>query len=183
MNIALIFAGGTGQRMNSKSKPKQFLELYGKPIIVYTLEYFESHEEIDAICIVCVRGWEKELKRMLIKNDIHKVRWITEGGSTGHDSIFNGLKVLEKDCDENDIILIHDAVRPLISKQLISENLEIVKKYGNAITVESARESVIGVGRNRSVKNVPARDLMRIAKAPQSFYLKDILEVHRLAEK
>lgn len=183
MNIALIFAGGTGHRMNSRSKPKQFLQLHGKPILIHTLEYFEEHAEIEAICVVCLEGWEKELRMELDRYDIKKVRWITKGGATGHESIYNGLKAIENDCMADDIVLIHDGVRPLISEELISANIESVKKNGNAITVEKANETVISVNPEGKVENVPDRKSMRTAKAPQSFYYKDILCVHEKAKK
>ena len=183
LNIALIFAGGTGQRMNSKSRPKQFLEMHGKPILIYTLEYFENHSEIDGICVVCLKGWEDELRKLLDVYRINKVKWITSGGETGHDSIYNGLKVLESECSMDDIVLIHDGVRPLISSELISANIDSVNKYGNAITVEAAAESVVVVDeKDSTISNMPRRDLSKIAKAPQSFYLRDILEVHRQAQ-
>lgn len=183
MNYALIFAGGTGQRMNSKSKPKQFLDLHGKPILIHTLEYFESHEMIDAICIVCLESWKNELDFLLNRYGITKVKWITNGGETGHDSIYNGLKIMEADCKSDDIILIHDGVRPLITDELITENIETVIKYGNAITVEAAAESVVAIDSNNKIKDVPPRSEMSVAKAPQSFYFKDILEVHEMANK
>lgn len=184
MNVALIFAGGTGQRMNSKSKPKQFLEVHGKPILIHTLEYFEEHMDIEAIGIVCLKGWEEELRKQLKRFQITKVRWIVEGGETGHDSIYNGLKVLNDECDPEDIVLIHDGVRPLISKELISDNIETVKKYGNAITVEDAAESVVIMDKHtNTISDMPRRDLAKVAKAPQSFYLKDIWEVHQMALK
>lgn len=184
MNIALIFAGGTGQRMNSKSKPKQFLELHGKPILIHTLEYFEEHSDIDAICIVCLQGWESELRKQLKQYHIEKVKWITAGGDTGHDSIYNGLKVLEQECASDDIVLIHDGVRPLISEELISANIENVKKYGNAITVEDAAESIVVMNEtDRTISDMPRRDLAKVAKAPQSFYMKDICEVHKMAQE
>ena len=184
MNVALIFAGGTGQRMNSKSKPKQFLELYGKPILIHTLEYFEEHLDIDAICVVCLADWEDELRKLLRQYNIEKVKWITVGGETGHDSIYNGLKVLEQECKPDDIVLIHDGVRPLISEELISANIETVRKYGNAITVEDAAESIVIMdNKNDLIDYMPSRNLTKVAKAPQSFYLKDICEVHELAHK
>lgn len=184
MNVALIFAGGTGQRMNSRSKPKQFLELHGKPILIHTLEYFENHNEIDAICIVCLKGWEEELNKQLKQFQINKVQWIVEGGETGHDSIYFGLKKLVNECSLNDIVLIHDGVRPLISEELISKNIDMVKQCGNAITVEDAAESVVVVNESTSViDSVPRRDLVKTAKAPQSFRIKDIWEVHELAQK
>ncbi len=184
MNIALIFAGGTGQRMNSKSRPKQFLELYGKPILIHTLEYFENHEEIGAICIVCLKGWEEELKKQLKQFQIDKVRWIVEGGETGHDSIYNGLKKLVDECSLDDIVLIHDGVRPLISETLISQNIDMVKQCGNAITVEAAAESVVVINEEtKTISDIPRRCLVKTAKAPQSFRLSDIWEVHRLAQE
>lgn len=184
MNVALIFAGGTGQRMNSKSKPKQFLELHGKPILIHTLEYFEEHSQIDAICVVCLAGWEDELKRQLKLYQIEKVKWIVPGGGTGHDSIYNGLKILQEECHPDDIVLIHDGVRPLISEELITANIEAVKMYGNAITVEDAAESVVVMAdKSNTIDNMPRRALCKVAKAPQSFYFKDILEVHELAQR
>jgi len=181
MVTALIFAGGTGQRMNSKSKPKQFLELHGKPILIHTLEYFENHPMIDSICIVCLESWQRELRKLLKKYDIEKVNWIVAGGATGHDSIYNGLKALQSDCKDEDIVVIHDGVRPLITEELITENIETVKKYGNAITVEKATETIAEITEDGMVKNVPSRDSMRVAKAPQCFYYKDIVQAHEKA--
>lgn len=184
MNIALIFAGGTGERMNSKAKPKQFLNLHGKPILIYTIEKFELHSEIDYICVVCLKEWKNELLWQINKFNIKKVKWVVDGGETGHESIYLGLQAIGKECGENDIILIHDGVRPLITEQLISENIKSVKRCGNAITVEKAVESIVEVEEeNDDVKVVPKRNLMRIAKAPQSFYYKDIMGVHKRAEK
>ncbi len=183
MNIALIFAGGTGQRMNSRSKPKQFLELYGKPIIIHTLEYFEENNEIDAICIVCLSGWQIELKHILAEYDIQKVKWVVTGGNTGHDSIYNGLIAMQEKCSPNDIVLIHDGVRPLITDELITDCIAAVKQHGNAITVEKAAESVVEIDNDGKIINVPNRSNMRVAKAPQGFYFKDIFEAHQKAEK
>lgn len=184
MNYALIFAGGTGQRMNSRSKPKQFLELHGKPILIHTLEYFEYHPQIDAICVVCLEGWEDELQAELDKYDISKVKWVVKGGATGHDSIYNGLHQLSLVCEKEDVVLIHDGVRPLISEELITENIECVKKCGNAITVETAAESIVQLTEdNMAVEEVPPRNLMRVAKAPQSFAFSEIWEVHKTAKK
>ena len=123
MNVALIFAGGSGTRMNTKSKPKQFLELHGKEIIIYTLEHFERHPEIDAIAVVCIADWIDYLKSIIRKHGIDKVKWIVPGGETGQDSIFNGLEAIHKDCPEDSVVLIHDGVRPLINRELISDNI------------------------------------------------------------
>lgn len=183
MNYALIFAGGTGQRMNSKAKPKQFLKMHGKPILIHTLEVFENSPLIDAICIVCLSGWEKELETELSKYEIKKAKWIVKGGLTGHDSIYQGLNLLRNICLDDDIVLIHDGVRPLINEELIEKNIEAVEQYGNAITVEKAAESVVEISENDEIVSVPPRAMMRTAKAPQSFRFKEIWEVHELARK
>lgn len=183
MNTVLIFAGGTGQRMNSRAKPKQFLELHGKPIIIHTIEIFEHHPEIDNIVVVCLKEWIKELELQLKKNYIHKVSIITEGGATGHESIFLGLKAMQGKVSDDDVILIHDGVRPLITEELISENIETVKKFGNAITVAPATETISVVNENEQIVKVENRSKIRVAKAPQSFYYKDIWDAYQRARE
>lgn len=182
MTTALIFAGGTGQRMNSRSKPKQFLELHGKPIIIYTLEHFEWHPEIDNVVIVCIEGWINELKGILQRYSITKVTSIVPGGGTGHESIYNGLISMKGNSAIDDIVLIHDGVRPLITEELISENIKCVKEFGSAITVEPAVESVVHSVNGVDIDSVPTRDQLYVAKAPQSFYFGKILEAYEKAK-
>ncbi|MDR0857614.1 MAG: 2-C-methyl-D-erythritol 4-phosphate cytidylyltransferase [Oscillospiraceae bacterium] len=169
MTTALIFAGGTGQRMNSRAKPKQFLELHGKPIILFTLEHFEQHAEIDNIAVVCLEAWIDELTLLLRRYDIEKVIRIVPGGVNGHESIYNGLAALSTVCAPDDIVLIHDGVRPLISGELISANIAKVRQCGTAITVEPAVESIIRSIDGDRIDSVPPRGNMYTAKAPQSF--------------
>lgn len=139
MNVALIFAGGSGSRMNSKAVPKQFLVLSGRAIIIHTLEYFDSHPEIDSICVVCIESWIGYLKGLLQKHGIQKVRWIVPGGSTGQESIYNGVKVLhDAGIPDDSVVLVHDGVRPLISEQLISDCIQCTLQNENAITVAPA---------------------------------------------
>lgn len=183
MITALIFAGGTGKRMNSRSKPKQFLEMHGKPIIIYTLEHFEYHDEIDNIVIVCLAEWIEELKGLLKRYGITKVVRIVSGGATGHDSIYNGLIAMKDIASEKDIVLIHDGVRPLINAELISDNIKTVKKYGNAITAEAVRESVVRSVDGEKIIDVPPRDQMYTAKAPQSFYYNEIMALYERAQR
>ena len=178
MAKALIFAGGSGRRMNSRSKPKQFLEMHGKPIIIYTLEHFEYHEEITEIIVVCISEWIEELKVLLGRYGIRKVSTIIPGGETGHDSIRLGLEAMKTDTADDEIVLIHDGVRPLINAELISKNIEETIKYCNAITVESVRESVVQCADGEKITNVPPREQMYIAKAPQTFYYKNILRLY-----
>ena len=143
MNAALIFAGGTGTRMNIKTMPKQFLPLHGKPIILYTLEQFEYHPEIDAIVVVCIESWINHLNMLLKRNNFTKVNWVVPGGASGQESIFNGLKALHEHCPEDTTVLVHDGVRPLINAQVISDNIACVKEHGNAITTSVAIETIM----------------------------------------
>lgn len=183
MATSLIFAGGTGRRMNTRSKPKQFLELHGKPIIIYTLEHFEYHEGIEKIIVVCLAEWIPELQGFLRRYGITKAVRIVPGGATGHDSIYYGLAAMKDICEKDEIVLIHDGVRPLINEELITRNIETVKVYGNAITVEAARESVVRCLGGKTVLEVPPRDEMYIAKAPQSFRYGDILALYEKAQR
>ena len=183
MTTALIFAGGTGQRMNSRSKPKQFLEMHGKPIIIYTIEHFEYHSEIDNIVIVCLEDWIEELRGLLKRYGITKVSTIIPGGATGHDSIYYGLEAMKATTNEDDIVLIHDGVRPLINAELISRNIQMVKECGNAITAEPVRESVVRSMDGKSISDVPPRNQMYVAKAPQSFRYGDILRLYEMAHE
>ena len=182
MVTALIFAGGTGKRMNSRSKPKQFLEMHGKPIIIYTLEHFEYHDRVDRIVIVCLTEWIQELKGLLKRYGITKVTAIVPGGETGHDSIYQGLLAMRDSAEEEEIVLIHDGVRPLINGELITENINAVGKYGNAITSEPARESVVRSLDGESISDVPPRQQMYTAKAPQSFYYQEIRKLYERAQ-
>ncbi|PTN10485.1 2-C-methyl-D-erythritol 4-phosphate cytidylyltransferase [Mangrovibacterium marinum] len=183
MNIAIIFAGGVGSRMNTKAKPKQFLELHGKAIIIHTIELFENHPGIDGIVISCVAEWIDYLKELLDKFNIKKVVDIVPGGETGQMSIYNGLSAAEKHFPSDSVVLIHDGVRPLINKQIISDNIRQVKKSGSAITTAPTVETFVVIDENYSVTEIPKRALSKLAKAPQSFILADILAVHQQAQK
>ena len=183
MNIALIFAGGTGQRMNSRTRPKQFLELNGKPILIHTLEHFEVHPDIDGIVVVCLKDWIGYLEELADRFRIRKLRWIVEGGATGQESIRNGLYALDRDesVPKGSVILIHDGVRPLITADLITRNIETAREFGNAITVTPATETIIRVSAGREVSDIVDRSVCMLARAPQTFVLSDILAAHRRA--
>lgn len=184
MNIAVIFAGGSGTRMNTKSRPKQFLEYNGKPIIIYTLDLFDNHPLVDAIVVVCIESWIPFLEKMLKKFEIDNVSKIVKGGETGQDSIYNGLVAAEEISgnSDNSIVLIHDGVRPLITEKTITENIEKVRESGTCITCIPATESFIVMQPNGSIE-IPSRPNSLIARAPQSFFLKDILSFHRKARE
>lgn len=183
MNIALVFAGGSGTRMKTKSRPKQFLLLHGKEIIVYTLEHFERHPKIDEIVVVCIEDWIDYMKTIVKKNCLDKVKFIVPGGETGQDSIYNGLKVIHDNYPEDSIVLIHDGVRPLINEELITANIESVKEHGSAITVAPVIETIMLRENDNKVYKSVDRDKSCMAKAPQSFYLKDIFAAHTKARE
>lgn len=180
MNIAVIFAGGVGNRMHSKERPKQFLELYNKPIIIHTLEHFQEHPMIDSIVVVCIEGWIPYLNNLLYKYRIDKVKKVVPGGETGQLSIYNGLKAAKEIAkEEKTIVLIHDGVRPLINGKVITDNIESVKIHGSAITTAPVKETILVVNEDESsIDFVPSRKNSRVAKAPQSFWLDEILLAH-----
>ncbi len=182
MNIAVIFAGGVGKRMRTNGIPKQFLEVYGKPIIIYTLEKFQNDRNIDAIVVACLKDKIEYCQELVNKFGITKVKAIVEGGETGQGSIYNGLKAAKAISEsDDDIVLIHDGVRPLIDEELIDNNIECVKENGSAITCVECKETVVLLDSDNHIKEATDRVSSKIARAPQSFYLKDIWAVHNKA--
>lgn len=183
LNIALIFSGGVGTRMNLEDKPKQFLELNGKTILAYTLEHFQNHSDIDAIVVVMHHNWIDHTNNLITKHGFDKVKSVVAGGAFGQLSIFNGLLEIEKNYPSNSIVLIHDGVRPLINAEIISDNINQVKISGSAITTSPTIETFVVTDDALLVQDVPKRKNSRLAKAPQSFILKDIISTHRHALK
>lgn len=182
MNIGVIFAGGVGSRMHSKERPKQFLEIYNKPIIVHTIEHFQHNENIDAVVVICIESWIDYFNQLVVKYRLDKVKKVVPGGTTGQLSIYNGLCAAKEITGaEKSIVLIHDGVRPMIHSKLLSENIESVKKYGSSITSGVVKETIVEIDDNGDIKLVPDRAHSRIAKAPQCFWLDDILHAHQKA--
>jgi len=185
-NVAVIFAGGSGKRMNTKSRPKQFLELNGKPIIIYTLELFDNHPMVDAIVVACLESWIPFLEKQIRKFEINKVVKIVPGGESGQESIYNGLCAaeeyagLEGSSTQDTNVLIHDGVRPLITEQTITDNINKVNECGSCITCVPATETLV-VTQEDGTLQIPSRKNSMIARAPQSFRLTDILSAHRKA--
>ena len=182
MNIGVIFAGGVGKRMNSRVKPKQFLNVYGKPIIIHTLEVFDSHPDIDAIVVACLEEWIPYLQELIEKYNLKNVKKIVPGGRSGQESIYHGLQAAKQVAgQEKSIVLIHDGVSPMIYKKTIDDNLQSVREHGSAITSVAVKETVLVVSEDNSIKEVPNRKDTRLARAPQSFYLDEIIGLHRRA--
>lgn len=178
-NIALLFAGGTGKRMGAEL-PKQFLKVNEKPIICYTIEKFDMHKEIDEIYIVSLEDYIDYTWNLVKKFNYKKVKKIISGGDTGQESIYNGLEAIKKDVkDDKTIVLIHDGVRPFLPEEVITKNIESVKKFGSAITATPCFETIVFSKLGKEVDSIPLRDESYTVQAPQSFFLDEILEAHQ----
>lgn len=182
MNIAIIFAGGTGTRMGS-GLPKQFLKINGKSILVHTLDNFQNSSLIDKIYIACKAEYINDTRNEIEKNQITKVKGIVAGGDTSQDSIYRALIAARKENPDDSIVLIHDGVRPFLTDKVIKENVESVKKYGSAITCTPCYETVILSQSGNMIEEVPPRNAAYTAQAPQSFYMKDIFAAHEVIRK
>ena len=182
MNIAVIFAGGQGDRMRLYSRPKQFLEFRNKPVLVYTIERFQYHPEIDAIIVACLKDWIPYIQEQLKKYQLTKVADVVTGGDTGQDSIYNGLEYASKHYPEDSVVLIHDGVRPLIKADAISECIKMTKEKGSCVTCVPSMETPVIKEADGSIM-VLARAAVITARAPQCFRLCDVLAVHQRAKE
>lgn len=177
MNIAIVFAGGSGVRMGA-GVPKQFLEINGKPIIIHTLQLFQYHRKIDKVYVSVLKDYIDYMEDLTAEYRLDKVAAILPGGETAQDSIYNALKRAEMENPEDSIVLLHDGVRPFVSYDVIDRNIAGVKKFGNAITCTSCFETILISKNGSEVNEVPYRKETFAAQAPQSFYLKDIIAAH-----
>jgi 2-C-methyl-D-erythritol 4-phosphate cytidylyltransferase len=182
MNYALIFAGGAGKRMSSRNRPKQFLEFHGKPIIIYTLEIFDNHPEIDGIIVVSLESGIDELNRYINRYELKKIVAIIPGGETGFESILKGLTELSNQASSDDVVLIHDGVRPLIDEDIITQSIVCARKYGNAITAVPTTEGIMVSENGIDVDDFPDRKLMYCTKAPQTFKFGLIYDLYTKAK-
>lgn len=180
MNIALILAGGTGSR-TEQSVPKQFISIYDKPIIIYTLEAFQRHPDVDAIIVSCIEGWQDVLKGYAKAAGITKLRWVIEGGDNGQSSARKALLALEEVCEEDDIIIIHDAVRPMITEEIITDCIEKAKEYGSGLSAVRCQETIMRTdnGENGS-EGIDRNDIMRV-QTPQAYQYGKVLWAHKEA--
>lgn len=182
MNIALVIAGGTGNRMG-QDIPKQFMHVAGKPIIIHTLEAFERHPDVHAIAVVCLAGWETVLRAYANQFNITKLKHIFPGGSTGQESIRNGVFGLSEVYSGDSIILVHDGVRPLLSQNIISANIATCQRCGNAITAIVCREAVLQSDDHLSSNISIDRNTLLRTQTPHALYLKDLKKLHEDALK
>ncbi len=161
MNVALILAGGTGERVGAPV-PKQFIEVGGKPVIVHTLERFEGCADVDAVVVACVPSWIGELEEMVGRFDLSKVRSVVEGGATYQESVMRGLAAVEGMCSEDDVVAIHFAASPFVTGEIISDSIRVAREHGNGISsdpvvlclaqkdaLDGDRSSLVGLDRDR----------------------------------
>ena len=183
MNYAIVFAGGTGVRMNS-SVPKQFLPIQGKPVLVHTLEKFQQSEIIDRIIVVCLKEYISLVNEFSKQYELTKISQVVPGGKTAFESQKIGIEAVYRETqNDNTGIFIHDGVRPLINNELINRCFEELKKTGSAITVSPAAETIAVFNENKKIVKTMPRQNCVLARAPQVFYLKDIYEAHQKAAK
>ena len=184
-NIAIIIAGGSGKRMG-QDIPKQFINIYDRPVLIYTLEGFQKHPQIDAIEVVCIDGWENVVRAYANQFNITKLKWIVRGGETGQESIRNGVFALEGKVKGNDIIVIHDGVRPMVDIEVLTDVLLTAQRYGNGVTSTPYHEQLFLVDDNDATTThqyIPRETIRRVA-TPQAYRF-DLLDqkYHEAFEK
>ncbi len=182
MNIALILAGGSGSR-TEQSVPKQFISIYEKPIIIYTLEAFQNHPEIEGMIVTCIEGWHDVLKGYAAAAGITKLRWIVDGGDNGQSSARNALLALEDVCKPEDIVIIHDAVRPMISQEIITDCILKAKEYGSGLSAIRCQETIMRTEDGKAGHmGIDRNDIMRV-QTPQAYQYGKVLWAHKEALK
>ena len=180
MNVAIIIAGGVGSRMKMDI-PKQFIHIYGKPVIIYTLEGFQRHPEIDAIEVVCLEGWEETLRDYARQYGITKLRWITPGGATGQESIRNGVFNLEGALKGDDIAIIHDGIRPMVDSGVLSDILRVCRLHGNGVTSTPYNEQIFVKLDEFTTRAYIPRETLRKVATPQAYRYDLLLRSYRRA--
>lgn len=182
MNIAIIIAGGSGQRMG-ESIPKQFIKVYDKPVIVYTLESFERHEMIDLIEVVCIDGWHDILWEYANQYNITKLKWVTRGGESAQESIRNGVFNLKDKCNPEDNIIIHDGIRPLVDTEVLNDVIDKCNEYGNGVTSLPYNEQIFVIDDEKSTTKYIPRETLRRVSTPQAYKMDKLIWAYEKAFK
>lgn len=180
MNVAVILAGGSGSRMG-QDIPKQFINVYDKPVLVYTLQGFQRHPQIDAILVVCIDGWYDVVKAYARQFGIDKLKWVVPGGETGQESIRNGVYALEGICAEDDIVIVHDGIRPLVDETVLTDVIVKCRQYGNAVSSMPYNEQIfVADDEISTVKYIP-RETIRRVSTPQAYRYGKLLWAYKKA--
>lgn len=169
-NVAVVVAGGSGTRMG-QDIPKQFINVFDKPVLIYTLESFQRHPDVDAIAVVCIDGWQTMVDAYAKQFNIDKLQWIVPGGGSVQESIRNGVEHLEHELDPEDIVIIHDGIRPLIDADVLTDVIQVCERYGNAVTSLPYNEQIFVINQDdpsTTVQYVPREQLRRVS-TPQAY--------------
>ena len=177
MTTAIVIAGGIGNRMQ-QDIPKQFINVYDKPVVIYTLESFQKHPEVTDIGVVCIDGWHDMLWAYARQFDINKLKWIVSGGTSAQESIRNGLYHLKDQCADDDIVIIHDGIRPLVNDEVISDILSKCRLYGNGVTSLPYNEQIFIKQDDISTRQYIPRDTLRRVSTPQAYHYGQLLRVY-----
>lgn len=180
MNIAMILAGGTDSRFQM-SVPKQFVNVYNRPVIVYTLEAFQKHDEIDAIMVSCLDGWQEMVRAYAKQFNITKLKWVIPGGRDGQASARNGILVLKEKCHDEDVVILHDSIRPFVSEDIISDSLKVCRIHGMGVaavrtmdTIMKTQDGLVGT------ESISRYAIIRI-QTPQAYRMDKLWDVHEKA--
>ncbi len=182
MNVAIVIAGGVGSRVGQQI-PKQFISVNDKPILIYTLEAFQKHPQIDGILVVCIEGWKDALRAFAKQFGITKLKWIVDGGATGQESIRNGVYALEGQVDNDDTIIIHDGVRPMLDAEVLTDVIRVCHLYGNSVASLPYNEQIFVVDKdneNTTSHYIPRETLRRVS-TPQAYKFGKLIACYRRA--
>ena len=182
MNIALLTAAGSGTRMQLNI-PKQFIHVDDKPVIIYTMEAFQNHPSIDAIIVVTIEAWSDVLWAYARQFGITKLKWVVPGGATGQESIRNGLEVLKQELSDDDVVLVHDGNRPLVSSQIISDSLATFSKYGSAVAAIPCTEVVFETDDGLTSMVSTERERLLRTQTPHTYRLGELYNAHLEAQR
>jgi len=180
MTVAIIIAGGSGSRMG-QDIPKQFIHVYDKPVLLYTLEGFQNHPQVDAIEVVCIDGWHEMLWAYARQFNISKLKWVISGGATGQESIRNGVYNLEGKCADDDVVIIHDGIRPLVDSSVLTDVVEKCRQYGNGVTSLPYNEQIFVIDDEVSTTHYIPRETLRRVSTPQAYTFGKLLWAYRKA--
>lgn len=170
MNVAVIIAGGSGHRMG-QDIPKQFINVYDKPVIVYTLESFQRHSQVDAIEVVCIDGWHDILWAYAKQFNITKLKWVVSGGNSAQESIRGGIENLKEELESNDNIIIHDGIRPLVDDEVLNDVIDKCNQFGNGVTSLPYNEQIFVIDDEASTTKYIPRETLRRVSTPQAYKL------------
>lgn len=180
MNIALILAGGTDSRFQM-SVPKQFVNVFNRPVIVYTLEAFQRHNDIDAIMVSCLDGWQEMVRAYAKQFNISKLKWVVLGGKDGQASARNGIMALKKECRDDDVIILHDSIRPFVSEEIITDSLKVCRMHGMGVAAVRTMDTIMKTNDGKvGTESISRYSIVRI-QTPQSYKMEKLWDVHEKA--